>query len=170
MKYILLLRHAKSSWDNLSLKDFDRPLSKRGLQDAPRMGKFLRKIGYCPEYIISSQAERARQTTLLCLEGMKRDEGLVKWENSLYFESTAKYFNAIQQAPANMNIIMLVGHNPLITATATLLSLGRDKTAFRIPTAGLVCLESNAVRWTEITSGTCQIKWMMIPKLLKELI
>ena len=167
MKYILLLRHAKSSWDDPGLEDFDRPLSGRGLDDAPRMGKYLRKVGYRPEYIVSSTANRAKQTTQLCLEGMKRDESLVKWEDGLYFESVNKYIQAIHQAPLNTETIMLVGHNPLIEATATLLSGGRDRTAFRVPTAGLVCLESYAVRWDDINPGTCQVKWMMIPKVLK---
>lgn len=170
MKFILLLRHAKSSWDNPSLEDFDRPLSGRGLEDAPRMGKFLKKAGYRPEYIASSTAERARQTTQLCLEGMKRDESIVKWDGSLYFESVNKYIEAIHKAPANTETIMLVGHNPLIESTATILSGGRDRTAFRVPTAGLVCLESYAARWDEINPGTCQVKWMMIPKVIREIL
>lgn len=170
MKFILLLRHAKSSWDDPSLEDFDRPLSGRGLEDAPRIGKYLKKVGYRPEYVVSSTAKRAKQTTQLCLEGMKRDESLVKWEDGLYFESVNKYIKAIHQAPANTETIMVVGHNPLIEATATILSGGRDKTAFRVPTAGLVCLESYAVRWDEINPGTCQVKWMMIPKVLREIL
>ena len=104
MKYIFLLRHAKSSWDDLNLRDFDRPLSKRGFQDAPKMGKFLRKISYRPEYIVSSPAERARQTTLLCLEGMKKDESLVTWDNGLYFETVASYFKAIHKIPTNRRV------------------------------------------------------------------
>jgi len=170
MKYILLLRHAKSSWDDPGLDDFDRPLAGRGLEDAPRMGKYLKKIGYRPQYIVSSTAERARQTTELCLEAMKRDESMVRWDNSLYFESVTKYIQAIHHAPENVESIMLVGHNPLIESTATLLSGGKDRTAFRVPTAGLVCLESYAVRWDDINPGTCQVKWMMIPKVLREIV
>lgn len=170
MKFILLLRHAKSSWDNPELEDFDRPLAGRGLQDAPRMGKFLRKSKYRPEYIVSSTAQRAQQTTKLCLEGMKRDESIVRWDRDLYFESVGKYIEAIHKTPENAETMMLVGHNPLIEATATILSGGRDKTAFRVPTAGLVCLESYAVRWDDINPGTCQVKWMMIPKVLREII
>ncbi len=170
MKYVLLLRHAKSSWDDPALEDFDRPLSGRGLKDAPKMGKFLRKSGYCPEYIVSSTAQRARQTTELCLDGMKRDESIVKWDDGLYFESVAKYISAIHHAPRTTETIMLVGHNPLIEATATILSGGKDRTVFRVPTAGLVCLESFAASWDELSPGTCQIKWMMIPKVLKEIL
>ena len=170
MKFILLLRHAKSSWSDPSLDDFDRPLSGRGLDDAPRMGKFLRKAKYRPEYIVSSTAERARQTTDLCLQGMKGDENMVRWDNGLYFESIQKYLDAVQSAPTNVETMMIVGHNPLIESTATLLSGGNQTTAFRVPTAGLVCLESYAVRWQDINPGTCQIKWMMIPKVLRQII
>ncbi|MCG8373121.1 MAG: histidine phosphatase family protein [Balneolales bacterium] len=170
MKFILLLRHAKSSWSDPDLDDFDRPLAGRGLEDAPRMGKFIKKIGYRPQYIVSSTAERAKQTTQLCVEAMRADIGIVKWDNNLYFETVQKYFDAIHGAPENAEIIMLVGHNPLIESVATYLGGGKEKTAFRVPTAGLVCMESYAVRWQDINPGTCQVKWMMIPKVLREII
>ena len=169
MKYILLLRHAKSSWNDPDLEDFDRPLANRGLEDAPRMGRFLKKSGYRPEYIASSTAVRAKQTTQLCLEGMKRNESMVKWDDHLYFESVGSYLAAIKQAPEHTERIMIVGHNPLMEAAASLLSAGKDKTAYRIPTAGLVCLESYALRWQDINPATCQVKWMMIPKVLREI-
>ena len=170
MKYILLLRHAKSSWEDPGLEDFDRPLAERGLSDAPLVGKYLKKTGNKPDYVVSSPAERAKQTTLLALEAMKRDESIVKWDNDLYFESATKYIKAIQSAPDSTDKMMIVGHNPLMEATATALSGGRDRTAFRIPTAGLVCLESYADRWEQINPGTCQVKFMMIPKVLKEIL
>ena len=170
MKIILLLRHAKSSWENADLDDFDRPLAGRGLEDAPRMGKYLRKIGYKPDYIVSWPAVRAKQTTRLCVEAMKKDEGIINWDQDLYFNSALDYVRAIQQAPEKAETMMVVGHNPMMEATATALSGGKDKTAFRMPTAGLVCLESYAVRWQDINPGTCQVKWMMIPKVVKKLI
>jgi phosphohistidine phosphatase len=65
MKFILFLRHAKSSWNHPGLSDFDRPLANRGLKDAPSMGKFLHGAGYSPQVVVSSPARRARQTTEL---------------------------------------------------------------------------------------------------------
>lgn len=167
MKYILLLRHAKSSWENPSLSDFDRPLAGRGLKDAPRMGKYLKKIGYRPEYVVSSPAQRAQQTAQLSVEAMKKDESIIKWDEGLYFESALKYIQAVQETPSEVETMMLVGHNPLIESATTTLSGGREGTGVRIPTAGLVCLESYAARWQDIKPGTCHIKWMMIPKVLK---
>ena len=62
MKTLLILRHAKSSWDNLDLSDYDRPLNKRGKRDAPRMGDFLRQQELVPDLIISSTAKRAKNS------------------------------------------------------------------------------------------------------------
>lgn len=170
MKQILVLRHAKSSWSDPGLDDFDRPLSKRGLQDAPRMGKFLRKTGYKPGLVISSPAERAKQTAQLCVEAMKEEHDIIKWDEDLYFESAVKYVQAIQAAPEEQDRIMLVGHNPLVEATVTALSGGKNHTILRMPTAALVCLESYALKWSDISYGNCQMKWMMIPKVVKEIL
>jgi phosphohistidine phosphatase len=169
MKQILLLRHAKSSWDNPDLKDFDRPLAKRGLEDAPRMGKFIRKSKYKPGMIFSSPAQRAKETTELVSEGAKIDEDSISWNEDLYFGSVRDYLSAIQAASDDDERIMLVGHNPLMENTAGVLAGAQQKIALRMPTAALVCLESFADTWEAIAPGTCQIKWMMIPKVLKKL-
>jgi len=170
MKTILLLRHAKSSWSNPGLDDFDRPLAERGLKDAPRMGKFLKKIGYKPDYLVSSPAQRARETSLLCLEGMKNDKSIIKWDENLYFGLPRKYVEAIQKTPDNCDLMMIVGHNPLMESTASILSDSSESSAFRMPTAGLICLESYALHWKNIKPGTCQVKWMIIPKVLKSML
>ena len=65
MKSVLILRHAKSEWGNPGQADFDRPLAKRGLEDAPRMGQVLARFNYVPDRILSSPAQRARQTAEL---------------------------------------------------------------------------------------------------------
>ncbi|MBO6584602.1 MAG: histidine phosphatase family protein [Gracilimonas sp.] len=169
MKQILLMRHAKSSWENPDLKDFDRPLAKRGLNDAPRMGKYLKKIKYKPALVISSPAQRAKETTQLSMEAAKLDEQQITWNDDLYFGSVRDYLGAIQSASDEFERIMLVGHNPLMESTTGVLAGGQDKTAVRMPTAAIVCLESFADSWETIAPGTCQIKWMMIPKVVKKL-
>lgn len=170
MKHILFLRHAKSSWSDPGLDDFDRPLSGRGLKDAPRMGKYLRKVDYKPNYVVSSPAQRAMQTTQLCVEGMKKDEDIINWDRGLYFDTPLNYIQAVRKTPDHVDTMMLVGHNPLIESATSLLCGGNDGTSVRVPTAGLVCLESFALRWEDIKLGSCQIKWMMIPKILKDII
>lgn len=169
MKQILLMRHAKSSWEEGSLKDFDRPLAKRGQEDAPMMGKFIREIEHKPGIVISSPAQRAQETTRLVVESAKMDKDKISWSEELYFGSVKDYIAAIQAAPDKFDRILLVGHNPLMENTVGILSGAEYKTAVRMPTAALVCLESFAESWETITPGTCQIKWMMIPKVLKKI-
>lgn len=166
MKQILLMRHAKSSWDNSNLKDFDRPLAKRGLKDAPMMGKFIREAGYKPALVISSPAKRAKETTNLSMEAAQVDKTLIQWNDDFYFGSAGDYLAALQSVPDEVERVLLVGHNPLMELTAGLLTTGKTDTIAKMPTAALICFESHVSRWDSISPGSCQIKWMMIPKIL----
>lgn len=167
MKQILLLRHAKSSWDEPELSDFERPLAERGLKDAPLMGQFVRQVECKPAVIYSSPAKRAVQTTKLFLESTKMKNDKIQWNEDLYYGSMKDYIEQIHSASDEHERIMLVGHNPIIENTAGMLAGSEHKIAVRMPTAALVCLESFANSWSEIIKGTCQIKWMMIPKILR---
>jgi len=171
MKYILLLRHAKSSWDDPGLDDFDRPLAKRGIKDAPRMGAFARKTGYVPDLVISSPAERARQTTQFFTSKAGIDEEAIQWERNFYYGSASDYLTAVQQCGDDNGIdsVMLVGHNPKMEETASLICGSGSSYITRMPTAALVCIEHPAVKWEQVKAGTGRIKWMVIPKLLKKL-
>lgn len=169
MKQILLMRHAKSSWEHPDLKDYDRPLAERGLKDAPRMGEFIRKSKYKPGVVISSPAERAKQTTRLSMEAAKISNGQIIWNDDLYYGTVRDYVATIQSVSEENERVLLVGHNPLMENTAGVLAGAEHKIALRMPTAALVCLESFADSWEAIAPGTCQIKWMMIPKVLKKI-
>lgn len=169
MKQILLLRHAKSDWDDESLKDFDRPLAKRGLDDAPRMGTFVRKLNNKPTIIISSPAARAKETTLLFAKAAKCEEGIIEWKPELYYGTSADYLDAIKNVPNNCERVLLVGHNPLIENTAGTLVGESNSISIRMPTAALVMLTTYAPTWKHVNWGTCELNWMMIPKALKKI-
>ncbi len=169
MKQILLLRHAKSSWEHEGLQDFDRPLASRGLRDAPAMGYFIRKTAHKPDMIVSSPAQRAKETTELVLEGMKGSTEIIHWNKDMYFGSMKNYLEAIQQADKWVERIMLVGHNPTIENTAAALSGSERSGSIRMPTAALVCLNTYAAEWKQVNWATCQLVWMMIPKVLKHI-
>lgn len=169
MKHILMLRHAKSSWDDSSLDDFDRPLAKRGMKDAPRMGAFAKKSGYLPDHIFSSTAKRARETTSLFCKQSGLDNDIIEWTDDFYYGSAFDYLEAIQSSPEELGTVMLVGHNPKMEEVASLLCSDNNSYTVRMPTAALVCLEHPAVKWSQVKEGTARIKWMVIPKLLKKL-
>lgn len=162
---ILLMRHAKSSWEDRRLRDYDRPLNKRGLRDAPVMGGYLKELGLIPDEIYCSPAVRARSTVLLASREMGIDEGRIAWDEKLYFEGPDAYIDAIRSASAESNIVMTVGHNPMTEYVIELLS---DKPFHdSVPTAAITCLELNAESWDKLSYGSCSFQWMMRPKDLK---
>lgn len=168
MKTILLLRHAKSDWGDAGLDDFDRPLAKRGLQDAPRMGKLLAAYDCVPDQIIASPARRAKQTTEL-VAGACGYTPQIQWDLSFYEANHEALMVALQRLPAGVERPLLVGHNPALEETAGALVLGKAANlwAFRIPTAGLLCLEVDIAAWSALAPGTATLRWFVIPKLVK---
>jgi phosphohistidine phosphatase len=169
MKQILLLRHAKSSWKDETLDDYDRPLAKRGLRDAPMMGKFIKKSGHNPDQIFCSSAQRAKETCELVLNGMKADTEIITWNKDLYYGSETSYLEAIRSAKESSDRIMLVGHNPKIENTVGTLIATGGVANLRMPTAALVCVSTFATSWDRVNWGSCQLTWMMIPKALKHI-
>lgn len=167
MKYVLLLRHAKSLHDS-GMEDVERPLDGQGKKDARLMGKFLEKIEYLPGHVISSPAERALDTTRRFMEaaGLNRE---VSVDRDLYYGSVMSYVNAIREYEGTADIILLTGHNPLIEHTISELCGSEGDVAVRMPAGALACLEHPALRWEMVLSGTARLKWLMIPEQVSKL-
>jgi phosphohistidine phosphatase len=174
MKTVLLLRHAKSDWSNPALDDFERPLAKRGLRDAPLIGQVIAKTKSVPELIISSPAERARQTAELVAETCSYDNSF-EWDASFYGGGSEDLISALSRLPNTVNHVMLVGHNPTMEETAAdLLNPSgtgwNDGPAIRIPTAGLICVELHITDWAVLRPGDAMLRWFVTPKVLKAII
>jgi phosphohistidine phosphatase len=174
MKSILILRHAKSDWSNASLSDFDRPLNNRGLNDAPRMGMLLAKYRTTPDLIISSPSMRTRKTVELVAHSSTYGGDIV-WEDSLYGGSFYDIVSALHSVPESAARPMIVGHNPGIEETVSLLLSppvrgSANHTRIRVPTAGLLYLDAHIDTWKDLKPGTCVLRWFLIPKLVKALV
>jgi phosphohistidine phosphatase len=109
---LLILRHAKSSWDSDAATDFDRPLAKRGLKAAPRVGRFLLEQGLVPDYVVSSPAERAKQTVISVCEQLDFNPGQIAWDDRIYGGWTQTLFNVLMESPENARRVLIAGHNP----------------------------------------------------------
>lgn len=149
MKTLLLLRHAKSSRKDPRLADHDRPLNKRGKQDAPRMGRFLRAEGLVPDLIISSTATRALATA----EAVARASGYpgeIQAVRELYLADSATYLSVLAAVPDECRSVLVVGHNP------SLERLLEDVTGMAevLPTAALARIGLPIERWKEFDQGT----------------
>jgi phosphohistidine phosphatase len=163
MKNLFLLRHAKSSWDDPGVEDFDRPLNERGRKAAPLMGEVIRKKKVEPDLILCSPAKRARQTARLVLEAAKLDVP-VSFENAIY-EASSEELIEVLSAQNSARSILLIGHNPGLEDLVGELT-GRLE---RFPTAALASIELGIGTWQGITRGAGQLCWIIRPKEIRKL-
>jgi phosphohistidine phosphatase len=169
MKTIFVLRHAKSNWSDEGKADFDRSLAKRGLDDAPLMGRVLALFDSVPDRILASPALRAKQTADIVAQTCGY-QGKVQWEDSFYEGDSADFLAALRRLPDTVERPMLVAHNPgLEEFVADLCAAAPEghRWAIRIPTAGLVCIDVDILDWASLQPGDGVLCWFIIPKLVK---
>jgi len=159
MKALYLLRHAKSSWDNPSLADLERPLSKRGLKAASLIGKVMGKQGVKVDVVLCSSAVRTRETVKLALKaaGLKQE---VSYRAKLYAASADELANEISGLKDSVASVLLVGHNP---GLADLL-YDLCGTVEHFPTAALARLTLQISRWGELRQGCGSLDWLIRPR------
>lgn len=112
MKRLTLLRHAKSSWADSGQQDFDRPLNKRGLHDAPLMSQRLLERGSTPELILCSAANRTRQTAQFIVDTHGLTSSAITFHEDLYLASAGTLLDFIQQTKEAVSHMMVIAHNP----------------------------------------------------------
>jgi phosphohistidine phosphatase len=145
-KILYLVRHAKSSWNHPELTDFERPLNKRGLHDAPEMGRRMKARGALPEIIICSPAARARET----LERMALDVKNVVYDASVYSAAPGELLNTVRAIQNRYRSAMLIGHNPAMTLLAGSLS---GQPIDNMPTCAVTTLRLHCEQWSN--AGSC---------------
>jgi phosphohistidine phosphatase len=161
-KTLFLLRHAKSSWDNIGMTDFDRPLNDRGFATAPSMGKAMHNSGFHPQLVVSSPAKRARQTAELVKEAAQFSCE-IKFEGRIYAASTSELVSVISELDDAAESAMLIGHNPGIENMVHFLT-GDFKA---MPTAALAVVEIEVEAWSNISAGCGELRELLTPKTLK---
>ena len=148
-KELLLVRHAKSSWDDPYLDDHDRPLNERGLRNAPEMGKRLQGSSIRPDVWISSTAVRAISTAEIIATQIDFPNDQIKQTKDLYHASATELQEFIGGLDDQFATAMLFGHNPGMTSlAANLYGLPIDN----IPTCGVVCLQFSENNWSAVSS------------------
>jgi phosphohistidine phosphatase len=170
MLTLSLLRHAKSSWDNPGLQDFDRPLNDRGREAAPRMGSFMAKNGIVPELVICSPSVRTRQTLELVLPHLSPSPNVV-YDDTVYHGSAATMLKRIRAVEANTGHIMIVAHDPGVRSLAMDLAGSGDPEllqalAAKFPTTGLAVIDFDAQAWSKVRRGAGRLRIFMTPKRL----
>ena len=169
MLKLSIFRHAKSSWDDPSLDDFDRPLGPRGLKAAPRMGRFMQERDVCPELVLCSPAKRTRETLALVAEMLGHPRA--DYPAELYLGEPEALLDAIRRTQAGVSHLMLIGHNPGLQSLALELQgpgngEGSKTLPSKFPTGGLAVMTFAVERWTEIERGKGRLELFMTPKRL----
>ena len=151
---LILMRHAKSSWERPGLADFDRPLNDRGRQAAPAMAKYLAGRHYRIDFILCSPARRTRETLARMLPFVPGEISILI-RNDLYEGDCNDYLARIRATPAQTHDVLVIGHNPSVEELA--LSLTRDPhsllaraMAEKFPTAALAVLEFDVEDWQDV--------------------
>ena len=163
MKTVLLLRHGKSDWDADYGRDHERPLAKRGVKAAKRMGRFLAKAGPLPDVCVTSTAVRARTTLHLAHEAGEWTAPIHETER-LYACGLDDVGAVIVNTDDAANVLLLAGHEPTWSSAVEEMIGGGT---VEMPTAALACIDFEVERWEDVAWGGGTLRWLVIPKALK---
>lgn len=168
MKTLLLLRHAKSSWNNPAIRDYERPLTARGRDAATSMGRLLAERGLRPDLIVSSPARRARETCERVLPELG-EAPAVRVEERLYMAETPTLLRVVRSLAEDADTVLLIGHNPGIERFAAQLAGSaaadtRQRMARKFPTAALAVLRFDLPEWVGLAPGAGRLEAFVTPR------
>ncbi|MDF2381396.1 histidine phosphatase family protein [Nostoc ellipsosporum NOK] len=160
MKTLVLVRHAKSDWQDVTLEDFDRPLNARGKTDAPVMAGRLRKRGIVPDLFISSPAKRARKTAGIFADAYERDKDTIIFEKDLYLAPPYVFTEVISRLQEG-DTALIFSHNPGITDFANTLTNARIDD---MPTCAIFAVEADTDSWSAFDAAPKRFLFCDYPK------
>ncbi len=172
MLSLLLLRHAKSSWDDSVVDDFDRPLNARGQKAAPLVGQWMKDQDMTPGRIICSGARRTRETLGLILPYQRGDQE-ISIEDGIYSADGAHdLLGRVRSIGKGSGQVMIIGHNPAIQELALALAGTGDaddlqQIALKFPTASLAEIQFPATDWSMVSEGTGALTNFVMPRRIE---
>ena len=167
MRLLYLLRHAKSSWDDDSVADIDRPLSKRGRKAAKLMARHFLQHEIKPAAVICSSAKRTRETLKLMAPAL--DDAPVTLDHRIYEASYQTLLERIVDLPASMPSVLIIGHNPGLERLALFLMAdeghgpGVSRLQEKFPTGSLAILAADIDAWSDLSVGSCRLEDFVRP-------
>ena len=159
----MVMRHAKSDWGVGFSDDHERPLAPRGVKASRRMGRFIADAGVTPELVVSSTAVRALTTAELAAEAGEWGCPITT-DPQLYASDPETVLDVVGTTDPAIERLLIAGHEPTWSGlVAWLIGGGR----VRMPTAAVACLDMPRGGWADLASGTCELRWLVTPKMLK---
>jgi phosphohistidine phosphatase len=171
MLTLALLRHAKSSWDDPTADDADRPLSPRGIAAAPVMAAFMASHEIRPDLVLCSASRRTRETLAFVLAAFGKGQPRVLIEESLYLATASSLLDRVRRLPMRPRCVMVIGHNPGLHDLALLLAEPAATDGYRalsakFPTAGLAVVSFAVSSWADVGPGRGRLDVFMTPRSL----
>lgn len=154
---LMLLRHGKSDWSK-PLSDYMRPIKKRGYREAEKVGNWLREHDLVPHLILSSPAQRARETAETVAQSMGYDTANIYWNESVYMADVSELLDAIATTPDECTRLLVVGHNPgledLLFYLTDVVDIPEDGKV--MPTATVAVMETDS-DWADLEHASCKL-------------
>lgn len=163
---VVLIRHAKSSWDDPKLDDFDRPLEERGLRDAPVMAAKLAEYNLPIDLVIASPSRRTTQTLEYFRSKLKIPDNRIIWDSTIFHSSTANLLRILTSLDDSIHHVVLVGHNPSMTDLAN--TLQSDTLIENVPTCGIVHVGGDWQNWSAIRNEKGKLQFFIYPKFYEK--
>jgi len=161
MKTLMVIRHAKSSWDDPNLSDFNRPLNDRGERDAPRMARAMKEKNLIIDTVLSSPAVRALTTCNVFMDVLGIPKNNIQLIKDLYHAGDEMILNVIKSINDNSRVVILFGHNPGLTEFVNNIL---QEEIDNIPTTGIVGCKLKVDKWSEVRWGCGEMKFFDWPK------
>jgi len=161
MKTIYFVRHAKSSWADPGLRDFDRPLNKRGIRDAPFMATLIKSKGAKPGLLISSPAKRALTTATFFARDLGIDPDDIQKEAGIYEAMPESILNIACRLPDEVDEVFIFGHNPAFTSLANFFS---QDLIDNVPTCGVFKVVAGIEHWKDLSVDNARLTAFHYPK------
>jgi phosphohistidine phosphatase len=162
MKTLLIVRHAKSSWDVIGLNDFDRSLNERGKKDAPTMAQRLLDKKIKIDSLVSSPAKRAKKTAEFFCAAYKKSKEDIIFISALYHASSKNFFDVIEQLSDDADSVAIFSHNPGITNFVN--QLVTDVTIDNVPTCGIFAVQTDITKWKDFVKAKKELLFFDYPK------
>jgi phosphohistidine phosphatase len=163
-KTLLIVRHAKSSWDVGTLNDFERPLNERGKKDAPMMAKRLLDKKVTLEAFVSSPAKRAKKTAELFAAAYGKTDADVVYVSKLYHAAAEVFFEVVEELDDSFSKVALFSHNPGITEFVNLLL--ENVRIDDMPTCGVFAVQVQVEKWKDFKKSRKDFLFFDYPKLV----
>jgi phosphohistidine phosphatase len=159
MKTLIVLRHAKSSWENTEISDFDRPLNLRGITDAPIVGQNIKNRKIKIDLTLCSPAKRTKATAIL-VRASAEIESAIEFDEKIYEASSLHLLQIVCKIDDSIDTALIVGHNPGSEDLVRLLT----NEIHRLPTASFAKISLNIEKWSDISNGSGSMDFLITPK------